>query len=111
MTGLYALDLRPTLTTSQIVATVRLHYRSIGDGRRHTAVRVLRGADFTKPWPRASRRHRLATLGALWGETLRGTEGGTDVALRAEELASQEPRDARARELAAAATASSGGTR
>ena len=59
-------------------------------------------------------RHRLATLGAVWSETLRNTPGAlreadqvTDVARRAEELANQEPRDAKARELAMLASASS----
>ena len=111
VTGLYALTLNTPLNTRATVATVRLHYRSVADGRPHTIVRVLRATDFQKQWSRASRRHRLASLGALWGESLRSTKGGTDVARRAEELASQDPGDERARELAAAAVASSGGSR
>ncbi|HJQ40205.1 MAG TPA: hypothetical protein VKB93_23930, partial [Thermoanaerobaculia bacterium] len=72
-------------------------------------VRELHGSDFANPWTSASRRHRLASLGAVWGESLRDSRGGTDVAKRAEELASQAPRDERARELADVAAASSGG--
>jgi hypothetical protein len=111
VTGLYEVHLRAPLQERQTVATIRLSYRSIADNKTHTVVRVVRGADFAKPWARSSRRHRLASLGALWGESLRGSSGGTDVARRAEELASQAPADAKARELAEVAVASSGGTR
>lgn len=109
VTGLYELDLRTPLEERQTIATIHLHYRSIADGKKHTITRILRGADFAKQWTRASRRHRLASLGALWGESLRDRREGTDVARRAEELASQAPNDTRARELAEAAVASSGG--
>jgi hypothetical protein len=111
VTGLYALDLRTPLKATQRVATIRLHYRSIPDGKPHTIVREVRGSDLAKPWASASRRHRLASLGALWGESLRNSSGGSDVAKRAEELASQAPNDERARELAEVAVASSGGSR
>jgi len=111
VTGLFALHLRTPLQEKQRVATVRLQYRSVADGRKHTIVREVRGSDFAKQWPKASRRHRLASLGALWGESLRGSRGGSDVARRAEELATQAPNDQRARELAEVAVASSGGTK
>jgi hypothetical protein len=107
VTGLYALDLKSGLRAMQHVATIRLHYTSVSDGKKHTIERVIRAGDFTRPWTAASRRHRLASLGAVWGESLKGTGGGVDVARRAQELASQNPRDARAKELAAAADASS----
>jgi hypothetical protein len=58
-----------------------------------------------KTWISASHRHRLASLGAVWGETLKGMAGANDVARRAEELASQAPEDAKARELADVANA------
>lgn len=109
VTGLYALDLKTPVNQRETIATVHLHYTSIEDGKKHTITRVLRGSDFAKQWTKASKRHRLASLGALWGESLRGTGGGPDVARRAEELASQAPDDARARELAEVAIASSGG--
>jgi len=109
VTGLYALELRTPLKAKQRVATIRLRYRSLPDGKQHTIVHELHGSDFAKPWAEASRRHRLASLGALWGESLRSSQGGTDVARRAEELASQAPNDERARELAEVAVASSGG--
>jgi hypothetical protein len=110
VTGLYELKMKPNLRATQRVATVRLQYVSVKDGRKETITRVIRGADLAKPWERASRRHRLASLGAVWSETLKGSEGGGDIAKRAEELATQNPDDARARELAAA-TASTGGGR
>jgi hypothetical protein len=109
VTGLYALDLKTPLKAKQRVATIRLTYRSLEDGKKHTIVREVRGSDFAKQWASASRRHRLASLGALWGESLRGSSGGTDVARRAEELSSQAPNDERARELKEVAVASSGG--
>lgn len=109
VTGLYALELRPNLHAKHLVATVRLHYTA--NGRKETITRHVRGRDLEKSWQRASRRHRLASLGAVWGETLKGTVPGFDVARRAEELATQDPKDARAKELAAAASASADGGR
>jgi hypothetical protein len=112
VTGLYALELRPNLHASQRIATVRLHYKSIANGKPETLTEHVHGRDLAKSWRLASRRHRLASLGALWGERLKtGEMRGTDIARRAEELATQDPKDARARELAAAASASADGSR
>jgi hypothetical protein len=111
VTGLYELELKPRLKSSQRVATVRLRYQSLVDGREHMITRVVHGHDLAKSWARASRRHRLASLGAVWSESLKGTAGGADVAKRAEELATQNPTDTRARELANAASATTGGGR
>jgi hypothetical protein len=111
VTGLYQLELRPELQARQHVATVRLHYRSITDGRKHMLTKTIQGADLARDWSRASRRHRLASLGAVWSESLKTTAPQPDVVKRAEELATQEPADARARELANAANATSGGKR
>ena len=108
VTGLYALELKPNLRSNQVVATVRLHYTSMPDGRKRTITKEVHGHDLAKSWQRSSRRHRLASLGAVWGETLKGTAGGTAVARRAEELATEEPKDSRAKELAKAASASAG---
>lgn len=106
-TALYAVELRPNLGWRQNVATVRLRYRSVESGEQRTLTRVVRASDFAHTWPAASRRHRLASLGAVWGETLRNAPGANDVAMRAEELANQEPKDSKARELATLASASS----
>jgi len=97
------------LNAKQHVATVRLRYRSVTDGKPHTLTRVVRGSDLAHDWARATRRHRLASLGAVWSESLKGAGAPVDVAKRAEELATQEPEDARARELANAASATAGG--
>jgi hypothetical protein len=107
VTALYELDLNDGLTSRQKVATVRLTYRSVADGREHTITSTIYGRDLARPWRAASRRHRLASLGAVWGETLKGAPSAPDVARRAEELAIQEPKDAKAQELASLATASS----
>ena len=109
VTGLYALELRPQLKAKQHVATVRLRYRSVTDGKPHVITRIVRGSDLAHDWARATRRHRLASLGAVWGESLKGAGVRADVARRAEELATQEPEDTRARELATAASATAGG--
>jgi hypothetical protein len=107
VTALYEVELRANLPWRQPIATVRLHYRSIANGREKTITRIVHASEVARPWSEASRRHRLATLGAIWGETLKDAPGATDVARRAEELANQEPKDAKARELAMLASASS----
>ena len=109
VTGLYALELRPRLNAAQLVATVHLHYTL--NGKAQTLTRRVHGRDLARTWQSASRRHRLASLGAVWGETLKGAAAGFDVARRAEELVTQDPKDARAKELAAAANASADGSR
>ena len=109
VTGLYELELRPQLSAKQRVATVRLRYRSVTNGKPQVITRVVHGSDLARDWARASRRHRLASLGAVWGESLKGSGVRADVARRAEELATQEPDDARARELAKAASDTAGG--
>jgi hypothetical protein len=112
VTGLYQLELKPHLKASQHVATVRLRYRSVSNGEQYVHTRVIRGRDLAKDWARASRRHRLASLGAVWSESLKTAVAGADgVVERAEELASQKPEDARARELANAVNATAGGGR
>jgi von Willebrand factor len=107
VTGLYELRLKPALRPSDRVATVRLTYTNVVDGKRKTIERNVYARDFTRLWTRASRRHRLASLGAVWGQSLKVASPAPEVARRAEELATQEPGDERARELATAATASS----
>lgn len=107
VTGLYEVELKPTLAPRQKVATVTLRYKSLANGKQQTRTKILYGSDFSRRWTAASRRHRLASLGALWAETLRGTSGATELAVKAEELATQSPGDAKARELANAATVSS----
>lgn len=111
VTGLYELELKPRLRSSQRIATVRLQYRSVQDGRLHTVERVIFRRDLAKSWTNASRRHRLASLGALWTQTLAGSSDAIDVAKRANELATQNPGDVRARDLATAANATTGGGR
>jgi len=106
VTAMYEVALAPRGASWQRVATVRLTYHSL-DGREHTIEKTLHRRDLAPTWLAASHRHRLASLGAVWGETLKGMAGANDVARRAEELASQAPGDAKARELANAANATS----
>lgn len=106
VTRLYELDLRSSrLYASERVATVRLHYRT-PSGRRRTIEEKIYARDLAKKWEQASRRQRLASLGALWAESLKGTNGAADVAVRASKLATENPTDPRARELAQISRAS-----
>jgi hypothetical protein len=107
VTSLYVVQLRPTVTRRMPLATITLHYKNVTSGRERGITRQLRVGDVTQPWSESSRRHRLASLGAVWGEQLQSSTSGADVARRAEELAKQEPKDLRAKELAALASASS----
>jgi hypothetical protein len=109
VTGLYEIELKPRLKSSQHVATVRLRYRSLADGEEKTVTRIVHANDVAKAWSRASRRHRLASLGAVWSESLKGTPVDLEVAERAQELAKQNPKDARAKDLADAVSAWGGG--
>lgn len=106
VTALFELDLKAGLRPSAKVATIRLTYQAI-NGRLQSVERVLYVRDSGKSWSAASRRHRLASLGARWAETLKDKAGADEVARRAAELSRQQPGDSRARELATAATASS----
>ena len=105
VTALYEVQLRPHVRARQAVATATLTYRS--SAGRQTLTRWVSYAEALEAWKTRSRRHRLATLGAIWAQTLRAQAAGTDVAMKAEELSKQEPRDEKAKELATLATASS----
>src|SRR5205085_7713981 len=109
VTVLYAVELKPNIIDRTPLATITMHYNSVTDGHVKMQTRTLRVADVARPWSRASRRHRLASLGAVWGEKLKTSSpiGGADVARRAEELSKQEPKDERARELATLTNSSS----
>jgi len=108
VTALYAVTLKSNVTNLTPLATITLHYNSVTNGRVRLQTRTLRVGDVARPWARASRRHRLASLGAVWGEKMKlSSPSGADVVRRAEELSKQEPTDERAKELATLANASS----
>ena len=108
VTGLYELTLKRNVRPTDRIATVKLTYTNVADGKRRTIERSSYAREFTRLWTRASRRHRLASLGAVWGQSLKvAAPAAPEVARRAEELATQNPSDERAKELATAATASS----
>lgn len=106
-TGLIELRLRPGVRRGTTIATVRLRYRAAADSREQVLVRTFKARDLSRSWESASYRHRLATLGALWGQSLQGTNAADEIASAAAKLATEAPEDPRARELAAAATVSS----
>jgi len=105
VTTLYEVELRPHVRALQAVATVTLAYR--GANGAQTLTRWVSYSEAQMAWKTRSRRHRLATLGAIWAETLRTSAAGQDVAATAEQLSKQEPKDEKAKELATLATASS----
>lgn len=107
ITGLYEVELKPRLRSYQRIATIRLRYRLTPGGREQTLERTIRAGNVSPSWMAATPRHRLASLGAFWGESLMSAAKATEVARKAEELAVREPKDERAKELAEAATASS----
>jgi hypothetical protein len=106
VTALYDVTLNPGVRARHKLATATLSYRG-PNGPLVTLTRSVNYGDATASWNGRSRRHRLATLGAIWGETLRATAQRSDVAAKAEELSKQEPRDEKAKELANLASASS----
>jgi hypothetical protein len=65
VTGLYELELRPHLNAKQRVATVRLRYRSVTNGKPVVLERVVHGSDLARDWhaPRA------ATAWPLWARS------------------------------------------
>jgi hypothetical protein len=109
VTALFELDLSPTVAPWQRVATVTMTYTSVADGKRKSVEEKVFVREFRRQWSDATRRHRLASLGAVWATTLKGQAGAPEVARQAKELATEAPKDAKARELATLANASSEG--
>ena len=107
VTGLVEVTPKPKVPRRQVIATIRFRYRDVATGDDHIVVKRVRARDLDQAWIDSSRRHRLATLGAVWGESLQGSALAADVAKTAEELATEVPGDTLARDLAAAASASS----
>ncbi len=106
VTAVYEIELKPHAWPQERVVTVRVKYRSAVDAKEHEIAHMLKRRDMAPTWAAASRRHRLASLAAMWGESLKESASDDEIARRAEELSRQEPEDVRARELAAAVTAS-----
>ncbi|HSP17236.1 MAG TPA: hypothetical protein VLV78_21010 [Thermoanaerobaculia bacterium] len=104
VTGVVDVELDPAVRPTTRIATLRLRYRAT-DGQLHTIDRIVRAAQVMRSWDSASHRHRLATLGAIWSESINGGAATAEMARRAERLATEAPADARARELATAASA------
>lgn len=107
VTALYEIQLRSGVRARQKVVTARLTYRDGSSGKLVGLPQTLQVRDIDRAWLDASYRHRLATLGAIWGESLKSARGDGEVARRAAELAQQDPQDHKAKELAELASASS----
>jgi hypothetical protein len=100
VTVLYEVKLAPGLATDATVATVILGWPT-----KATLQKVPAGS--VRSWTDASRRHRLASLAAVWAESLNaGSAGRPRIETLARELVKEDARDRAARELAAAVAAS-----
>lgn len=69
VTALYDMELKPSLARRTRLATVRLHYRSLPDGRERMIEHVLHVRDLAGTWDAAPLRTKRATLAAAFGET------------------------------------------
>jgi hypothetical protein len=67
-TAIYELRLAPGVSAQTVVATVRLHFRSMPDGREQTLERTVRVSDIASSWAAAPLRTRRAFLAAAYGE-------------------------------------------
>jgi hypothetical protein len=105
-TGLVELKIKPDTGRDQLVARVILSYHSPDTKQRVVVTSDVRAESLTQGWAMASRRHRLATLSAAWGESLTSEQVMDDLVRTADQLAKEAPEDPLAKELAAV-TASS----
>ena len=106
VTGVIEVTLNNGLAPQQEVATLKLRYVD-AKGRSQMTRRTIRVTDLNRSWEMASFRHRLATLGAIWSESIKGGAAPPEVIRSAQDLATEAPRDTRARDLADVANASS----
>jgi hypothetical protein len=87
---------------------VTLRYRPVGGGKQAVITREVRAHHLWRDWTAASRRHRTATLGAVWGDSLQvSAEEAAQLAATAKKLSNEKPDDERARDLATATEATS----
>jgi hypothetical protein len=97
-TGLVEVRLIDGVAPDQRIATILLDYQS-RNGESQKDAKPVYARDLDRSWQSASRRHRLATLSAVWSESLAGAKR-MDVARAAAEIAQEAPGDQRAQELA-----------
>ncbi len=99
VTALYELKLIRQPRGREAVATLRLRYGSIQQGKMVELERRVTGADFSHRWKKASPALRLTSLVAEWSEILKGSfwakDGDLDDLLRrAQEVSVEFPGDA-----------------
>lgn len=68
VTAVYELELKPSLSRRARVATVRLRYHALPDGRSRTIERELRVRDLASSFDKASPRLKRAALAAALGD-------------------------------------------
>ena len=73
VTALFEIELKPNVSRRAIIATVKLRYRSVTDGREHTLPLKVRRSDL-REWDRATKRMKSASLAAALVESLESKE-------------------------------------
>jgi hypothetical protein len=68
VTALYDFNVDPDASRRSVIATVRLHYKSVRDGREQTITRSIRRGDVATSWDAASKRMKAASLAAAVGK-------------------------------------------
>lgn len=69
VTLLYELELKPSLGRHAHVATIRLHYRSLAEGRERDVKQEITFGNVAKSWNAGTLRTKQAALAAALGET------------------------------------------
>src|SRR5260221_175917 len=69
MTAVYEFQLVPSISSHAHLATVRLHYRSMPDGREQVLEKNIRVSDIASSWADSPQRTKSASLAAAFGET------------------------------------------
>lgn len=82
-TLLFDVELAPDLSRRQKIATVRLTWHSVANGKEQKTERVIRRRDITSSWDAAPVRTKRASLAAAWSEAVRNGTPADEIARRA----------------------------
>jgi len=67
VTALYEIEIDPSASNRATIATVRLHYKSLTNGKTETITKVIRRGNVATSWEKASKRMKAASLAAAIG--------------------------------------------
>ena len=97
-TLLFDVELAPNLSRRQRIATVRVTWRSVVNGKEQVIERVIHRRDIASTWDSASARTKLASLAAAWAEAARNGGPTDEIARRAREAGFDELADVASRQ-------------